>query len=205
MSSQADGAAAREPKRERGKQRVAALLDAAGAVFAEKGFDAATMTEIATRAGAPIGSLYQFFPNKQVLADTLVRRYADLLAADLQALEERAAALPARELMDTLAGLLMGHPPERAAAMALAETMDPSERLVTFRQMLRRRIAAVLRTHAPALDAETACDTAIVLLQLMKAVAALNDEAGLAGRAAAVKELHGLAVQYLERRLREAR
>jgi AcrR family transcriptional regulator len=36
---------------------VAALIAAASAVFLEKGYDAATMTEIAARAGASIGSL----------------------------------------------------------------------------------------------------------------------------------------------------
>jgi AcrR family transcriptional regulator len=39
---------------------VAALLDAAGSGFADRGFDGATMTEIAARAGASIGLLYQF-------------------------------------------------------------------------------------------------------------------------------------------------
>ena len=34
-------AQALEPKRERGRTRVAAILDAGGAVFAEKGYDAA--------------------------------------------------------------------------------------------------------------------------------------------------------------------
>ena len=63
MSSQAGTAAAVLPKRQRGKQRVAELLAAGAAVFAEKGYAAATMTEIAARAKAPIGSLYQFFPS----------------------------------------------------------------------------------------------------------------------------------------------
>ena len=56
---------AKEPKRERGKQRVAALMDAGAELFAEKGYEATTMTEIASRAGAAIGSLYQFFPSKE--------------------------------------------------------------------------------------------------------------------------------------------
>ena len=206
MSSEAESGAAREPKRERGKQRVAALLDAAAAVFTEKGFDAATMTEIAARAGAPIGSLYQFFPSKEVLADILVRRYADVLAADLQDLEERAAALTTPELVETMTGLLMeNHSQERAVAMALVDTMDPSARHTTFRQMLRRRIAAVLRVHAPTLDADAARDTAVVLLQLMKGMAALNDETALTARAAVVRELRELAVLYVERRLRAGR
>ena len=89
MSSNAEATGARAPKRARGKQRVADLLQAAAAVFAEKGYEAATMTEIALRAGASIGSLYQFFPVKEALADTLVQNYVALLAADLQQLESR--------------------------------------------------------------------------------------------------------------------
>src|SRR3984957_10377644 len=93
MSSETDAALARAPKRARGKQRVAELLEAAAAVFAEKGYEAATMTEIAARARAPIGSLYQFFPAKEALADMLVQNYVALLAADLQELEARAAEI----------------------------------------------------------------------------------------------------------------
>ena len=55
--------------RRRGRERVAALLAAAATVFAERGYEAATMTEVAARAGASIGSLYQFFPTKELLAE----------------------------------------------------------------------------------------------------------------------------------------
>jgi AcrR family transcriptional regulator len=68
---------AKEPKRERGKQRVAALIDAGAELFAEKGYEATTMTEIASRAGAAIGSLYQFFPSKEALAEALFDRFAE--------------------------------------------------------------------------------------------------------------------------------
>jgi len=51
MSSEAGVPKARAPKRARGKQRVAELLQAAAEVFAEKGYEATTMTEIAARAG----------------------------------------------------------------------------------------------------------------------------------------------------------
>src|ERR1700691_2856064 len=93
MSSAVETGGARAPKRPRGKQRVAELLTAAAAVFGEKGYEAATMTEIAARAGAPIGSLYQFFPAKEVLADTLVQNYVALLESDLQELEGRAKGI----------------------------------------------------------------------------------------------------------------
>jgi AcrR family transcriptional regulator len=201
MSTDTD-TAARLPKRARGKQRVAELLQAAAAVFIEKGYESATMTEIAARAGAPIGSLYQFFPVKEALADTLVQNFVALLVADLQALEAGAAHMDNRTLVKRLFGLLRSHPNERAAAIPLAEArMDERTRRTTFRQMLRKRIAAILRARAPGLAAEAARDMAVVILQLMKAASALGDETGLPGRAAGMQELEALSVEYLDQRL----
>ena len=74
-----------EPQRDVGRQRVAELLQAAAAVFQERGFEAATMAEIAARADAKIGSLYRFFPNKDAVADALMRRYAEALQAEYDA------------------------------------------------------------------------------------------------------------------------
>jgi AcrR family transcriptional regulator len=201
MSSEAEVAAPRAPKRQRGKQRVAELLAAGAVVFAEKGYEAATMTEIAARAGAPIGSLYQFFPCKEALADTLVRNHVALLTANLEALEARAGGMDTRALIASLFGVLRGHPQERAATLPLAEArMDERTRRETFRYLLRKRIAAILRARSPTLSAEAARDRATVVLQLMKAASSLSDEEGLSGRAAALRELQTLAVHYLEGR-----
>src|ERR1700744_1846564 len=117
MSTDTELGAVRAPKRERGKQRVAELLVAAAAVFGEKGYEAATMTEIAARASAPIGSLYQFFPSKEVLADTLVQNYVALLETDLQELETRATGIDTDTLVRALFALLRGHPQERTATL----------------------------------------------------------------------------------------
>jgi AcrR family transcriptional regulator len=202
MSSDPEGGGPRLPKRARGKERVARLLQAAAAVFAEKGYEAATMTEIAARAGAPIGSLYQFFPVKAALADTLVHSYLALLRADLEALEARANRINTQTLVESLLGLLHAHPHERAAAQPLAEARKREEgRRAPFRQMLRGQIAAILRARAPTLGAEAAREMAIVMLQLMKASSTLSDEEALPGRTAALRDLRALAVQYLDQRL----
>src|SRR5271157_4526284 len=94
--------AAKEPKRARGKQRVATLIDAGAELFAEKGYEATTMTEIAQRAGAAIGSLYQFFPSKEALAEALFDRYAERSAASFADVEERAPGLSSAEPADLL-------------------------------------------------------------------------------------------------------
>jgi AcrR family transcriptional regulator len=202
MSSEAGIAKARTPKRARGKQRVAELLQAAAEVFAKKGYEATTMTEIAARAGAPIGSLYQFFPAKEALADSLIQNYIALLVAELQALEARASRIDTETLADNLLGLLRAHERERVAATLLVEArMDERTRGTTFRHMLRKQIAAILRVRSPTLSIEAAREMAVVLVSLMKAVSALVDEVSLPGRAAALRDLRTIAVQYIEERL----
>jgi AcrR family transcriptional regulator len=70
------------PTLERGQARVRALLEAAEAVFADVGYEGATMKRIAHRAGAPIGSLYQFFPSKEAIGIALIDQYLHQLAQE---------------------------------------------------------------------------------------------------------------------------
>ena len=86
MTSQKSNGPIRQPQRQRGHERVASLLEADTACFVEKGYDAATMTEIAARAGASIGSLYQFFPTKEALAQALMVGYVETLQLRLKKL-----------------------------------------------------------------------------------------------------------------------
>ncbi|HEV8019376.1 MAG TPA: helix-turn-helix domain-containing protein [Steroidobacteraceae bacterium] len=180
---------------------MAELLRAATTVFSEKGYEAATMTEIAARANAPIGSLYQFFPEKEALADTLVQNYVGLLAADLKALEVRASRVNTRTLVEGLFGLLRAHSRERAAALPLVEArMDAPTRRTTFRLMFRGHVAAILLAHVAGLPEKAARDMAVVVVQLMKTASALGDEEHFPGRKTGLRELQALAVQYVQQR-----
>ncbi len=65
------------PKQKRSTNRVNAILDAASSVFAEYGYDDAPITVIAARANTAVGSLYQFFANKEAILRALFVRYVD--------------------------------------------------------------------------------------------------------------------------------
>jgi len=54
---------------------VAAILQAAAEVFARLGYARATTNKIAERAGVSVGSLYQYFPNKDALLASLLERH----------------------------------------------------------------------------------------------------------------------------------
>jgi AcrR family transcriptional regulator len=68
-------------RRARCLQRIASILDAAETVFAEMGYNEATTNHIAAQARISPGSLYQFFSNKEEMAQALVARYTEELAS----------------------------------------------------------------------------------------------------------------------------
>ena len=76
------------PTQERSRQTLDAIMRAADALFARKGVDGATNTEIAEEAGCSIGSLYRFFPDKEALVAEYVNRYLVALAENLKPLPE---------------------------------------------------------------------------------------------------------------------
>ncbi len=201
MSSQTSipaPATAREPKRERGRLRVVAILEAAAAIFAEKGYDAATMTEIAARANTAIGSLYQFFPTKEVLADALLARYAELFDEAFDGIAQRAAFLSPVALADAFFDLMCGLQSERAAAAALLDIRsDMADKRAGLRAATRRRVAAILvMATGGALPWAKAESMAILLLHLMKTVLSFTQkEAEM--REGLVREARGLVRLYI--------
>jgi len=67
--------ARRVPTQRRSRERVERMLAIATALIAERGSDALRMSEVAERAGVSIGSLYQYFPDKSSIIQTLAERY----------------------------------------------------------------------------------------------------------------------------------
>jgi len=65
----------RQPKQGRSQERVHQILDAAEEVFIALGYEQTTTRAIASRAEVPIGSLYQFFPDKAAIVRALADRY----------------------------------------------------------------------------------------------------------------------------------
>jgi AcrR family transcriptional regulator len=71
----------RLPAQARSRQRVDAMLDAFSHLLMEQGFDSLTTHMVAERAGVPVGTLYQFFPNKFALATALSRKHRSQFGA----------------------------------------------------------------------------------------------------------------------------
>ncbi|WP_159952275.1 TetR/AcrR family transcriptional regulator [Rhizobium sp. 18065] len=190
---------AKEPKRKRGIARVAMLLDAGAVVFAEQGYKAATMTGIAARAGAPIGSLYQFFPNKDLLADALVARYAEHLATELEAIRQAAPQLHADGLSARLLEMFMAHASERSLVLSLLDARweQPGVRPGVLRASLRQQIVSILAAWRPSLAEEERQAMAAVVLEAMKTMAQFHQEGRFPGKSLAIEHWRRWVGTYL--------
>jgi AcrR family transcriptional regulator len=75
----------KSPRQRRSQQTVDRIVEAAARVFNEVGYSSTTTNEIAAEAGVSIGSLYQYFPNKDSLLSEIAHRH---ISGSLAAFDE---------------------------------------------------------------------------------------------------------------------
>ncbi len=192
---------ARAPQRQRGRLRVAAILEAGAAAFREKGYDAVTMTEIAARSGTTFGSLYRFFPSKEALANALLAQYAERALDRLAELADLAATMTPAALADALIDFMMKLQSERSFAMALMEAgAGDGDKREAFRAAFRASIGTILgRAFPDCAQAKAQAMTAVVL-HILKGLATAAPEKPADARLLRT-EFRGLLRLYLASRV----
>jgi AcrR family transcriptional regulator len=196
----------KSPRQARGHARVAALLEAASNEFAEKGYDAATMTAIAARAGSSIGSLYQFFSTKDQIAGALLESYLSMHTEAFGKLREAAPSLELSLLASRLTRTFVTFRETHPAFAVLAETYSYAVPGTTsIRENLRGEIESVLTAVAPHLAPAEIAIRAAVVQQIMKAAVAISGDTSITSRKAVMDELEGLMRYYLHDAITVAR
>ncbi|HZZ79020.1 MAG TPA: helix-turn-helix domain-containing protein [Gemmataceae bacterium] len=159
------------PQRSNGRLRVAAILRAAADVVAEKGYEAATMAEIAERSSTKIGSLYRFFPNKESLAEMMIASARENLDMEFDRFDAAVRGLSIEALVDHLQSLLFQRLLTPALKKLLDASKDGSIKCDEFRDAVLGRVTKTLMIYRPKLRKESAGDIALVILLNMKAAA----------------------------------
>src|SRR5215470_10578766 len=91
----------RLPSQARSRARVQRLLETADALIGAEGFGMLTIPLLASSAHVPVGSIYQFFPDKSAIVDAVAARYMQLLLDELEQLSERIVKLRWDVAVDT--------------------------------------------------------------------------------------------------------
>src|SRR5512138_274921 len=86
----------KKPSQQRSERTVDAILEAAAQVFASESYASGTTDRIAERAGVSVGTVYQYFPDKDAILSVLMRRHLEHVTSFLSDLVEqvRSSAMP---------------------------------------------------------------------------------------------------------------
>ncbi|XGV94719.1 MAG: TetR/AcrR family transcriptional regulator [Leptolyngbya sp. BL-A-14] len=133
------------PRQERSKVTVEAILTATARILTEEGYDKANTNRIAEVAGVSVGSLYQYFPNKESLIAALAEHHADEM---VQLVESHLKNLSNAPIQAVLHGLvraaILAHAVNPALHKVLNEQVPRSDRM---RQTAEAKMAAILRAY----------------------------------------------------------
>jgi AcrR family transcriptional regulator len=141
----------KQPRQRRSESTRHRILDAAAHVFADHGYAAGTTNRIAERAGMSIGSLYQYFPNKDAILVELSTAHVQAGIATTQ--RHLAAGLP-DSLEDILRLFVRATIDNHRDAPALHRVLfEEAPRPPEFLRMLHESEAAVVTLAEALLDA----------------------------------------------------
>ncbi len=179
---------------------MSGLLNAAASVISEMGYQQATMCAIAQRAGSSIGSLYQFFPNKESVVDALRAQYVKEVERLWAALAAEAHNLTVEELVSRLVRSQVEFAERHPASLALFEA-PPTANTPRRREIIRARIARVLLARKPRISRARALRLAAVVHEIVKGLLTLYARAGSGERALILGEFETVLIAYLGTKL----
>lgn len=191
--------APRTPQQERGQRRVDQILDAAEQVFVEHGVGAATMQMIADRAGASMGSLYHFFPNKDGVVEALGARYADAVRdANQKAMPLELVHLPAEELFQRVLQAQVKLIERTPAFDAVHEAVQRNCPAINdaMEQALVGHVGQFLALRYPKMPTEDRLAAAMVSVSVVHAVVELAVRLPATHRMSAITEAHRMLVAH---------
>ena len=162
------------PIQARSEATVAAIQEAAIQVLLADGLARLTTTRVAERAGVSVGTLYQYFPNKEALLFAILQRHFEEMAEALERICETSVRRPLSELADRIADAYVSvklvRPDATRALYRVAGAIDQF-RLST--SVFQRMETAVIRLLGTASDASFN-DPARTAFTLLSALAGLS-------------------------------
>jgi AcrR family transcriptional regulator len=168
----------------RGEARIQSLLIAAESVFARVGYSKATTNEIAAEADVSPATLYQFFKNKEEIANALALKYVEGMGQHHESVDyEAIAKLPIKEMVESLLMPMFKFHESSPAFMALLMDAPLSAETRQAKMALSakfvERLAKLLLLRDPDLTAKDAAYQAEVSMMLFKGfICEINEASG---------------------------
>ena len=200
----------RQPQQARSQERVRQILDIAEQLFLEIGYESTTTRAIAARAGVSVGSLYQFFPDKEAILKALAIRYMQAQYQrflDLHTSE--AVTLPLRSYVDQMIDVFdqfyTDYPGSRAIFEKLLDTITWSaiEKIDDFEYQVIDELAQFFHARKPSLSITKCKRMAMITTKTITELLWLSLSGDQGFRQELVAETKLLTLSYLQQYLNE--
>ncbi|MEO1146661.1 MAG: TetR/AcrR family transcriptional regulator [Cyanobacteria bacterium J06638_22] len=200
----------RQPKQARSQERVKQILDVAEQLFLDVGYKSTTTRAIAARASVSVGSLYQFFPDKEAILkalsvrymETQYQRFLDLHTSD-------AATLPlgryVDQIIDVFDQFYTDYPGSRAIFEQLLDTITWSaiEKIDDFDYQVIDELARSFHARKPSLSLQKCERMAMIVTKTITELLWLSLSGNQEFRQELVAETKLLILSYLQKYLDE--
>ncbi len=201
------GSVRRVPTQQRSRRRVEAILDAAERLVLADGVEALTTRAIATEAGVPVASLYQYFGDKEAVLLALAGR--DMEEMDAQVAEDLAGlhVLSIASLVRAVMGAFVTVYRRRPAFVEIYLRGRTNVAVARFGRAHNVRVAEALRAFGlerGLCGEDLTLDAATLAVEVGDRVFQLAYESDPDGDAALVEEGITMVTAYLERYATEA-
>ncbi len=170
----------KRPRQARSRATVDSVLGATARVLVKRGFDGLTTNLVAETAGVSVGSLYQYFPNKEALVGALIEKHVDDLTSLCLAELTRVANLPVAEAIRSVVEVMIrAHAVNPELHRVLTEQVPRVGRMAKLREieaLVHRMVAGLLASRRAELAIE---DPEMASFVLVSAIEAITHRAAL--------------------------
>jgi AcrR family transcriptional regulator len=162
--------ARKTPVQERAAVTVESVNEATIQVLMTFGAERLTTTRVAERAGVSVGTLYQYYPNKQALLFAVLEQHLTLVAVAVEKACDESHGLPVRAMMEALVTAFVDAKMRRVeisqALYAVAAQLNSATLVQLVGRRGRKAMGAMLAT-APDIDVEDLEFTVTMLFAAM--------------------------------------
>lgn len=164
----------KSPVQARSTASVDAILDATVQVLVGVGKERLTTTRVAFRAGVSVGTLYQYFPNKNALLQTVLKRHLNEVTEAVERVCKEQRGEPLRQMVTALITVFMQakmrNPKASTALYAVSSDVDGAK----IRQQIGNRINRAMVRMLASSSERLASDAQVVAAMLHGAMVGVS-------------------------------
>jgi AcrR family transcriptional regulator len=187
----------KQPRQARAQHTVEAIIEAAARILEEQGHGGFTTNAVAELAGVSIGTLYQYFPDKDALLGALIARETARLVEEAEA---ASVIAPGQQALDALVRAAVRHQVRRPRLARLLDFEEARLPLDSGTQVVRSRFMAILADILARPDLPKQSNMAAVtgdVAAIMRGMIDAAGERGEHGQEALVARVRRAVLGYL--------